>query len=632
MRYLSLALFCTSLTSSVFGQGFTFDHKLEGDLADVIAATAANDLIHITIAMADQVTKAELSEASSIGDKVERRATVTAMLQARAQGSQGPLLEYLQAREAAGQARDVRPLWIANVIAAQVTPAVALEISALSEVAYVHYDRQLTGEQLASSPAASAAAAGDVYTCGLRRVRAPEVWNDLGVTGAGIVVGVIDTGICKSHPDIVNQLWVNPCEIPGNNIDDDLNGYVDDIDGWNFESNNANVNDSNGHGSHVSGTVAGDGASGRRSGVAPDAQIMTLKFWNNASGEASVWEAEQYAVVTGADITTASLGWSHGAGPDRVMWRMVIENTIAAGVVVLYAAGNEGFGSAPDNVRTPGDVPDVITVGATRCTDEIAGFSSRGPVTWQGIQPYDDHPFPPGLLKPDVSAPGASTNSHNLCSGYALNSGTSMATPHVAGLAALILQADPSLDHFGVKAILESTSVDLGPAGKDNRWGSGRIDCLMAVTDALANGNGSGFCPPKLNSCGSLPIISASGVPSVTATSGYSISANNMAAGAVALLVYTDQGRSQTPLLGGTLCLTTIRRAVPVIDSIGSPGNCDGVVTMDMNAYASGAMGGSPAGFLTVPGTTVDCQYWARDANNSFGALLTGSVTYTICP
>src|SRR5690606_1662851 len=116
--------------------------------------------------------------------------------------------------------------------------------------------------------------AGEIE-CGVELMRAPDVWSDFGLTGEGVVVGVIDTGICLTHPDLVNQIWQNPNEIPGNGIDDDNNGYVDDTVGWNFEHDTNDVTDTNSHGTHVSGTVAGDGTNGVQTGMAPDAQIMT---------------------------------------------------------------------------------------------------------------------------------------------------------------------------------------------------------------------------------------------------------------------------------------------------------------------------------------------------------------------
>jgi hypothetical protein len=195
----------------------------------------------------------------------------------------------------------------------------------------------------------------------------------------------------------------------------------------------------------------------------------------------------EYAADNGAQVITVSSGWPHSQNPDRRTWREVCEATIAAGVVVIYAAGNEGGGNPPDNVRTPGDVPAVITVGATDCNDVIAGFSSRGPVTWQNVDPWRDWPYPPGLIKPTISAPGVNTlSTSNNCSGYVSLSGTSMATPHVSGAVALMLEANPTLDHDQVKQILMDTAVDLGPEGMDNDFGAGRVDAYEAVQMAMS--------------------------------------------------------------------------------------------------------------------------------------------------
>jgi len=335
--------------------------------------------------------------------------------------------------------------------------------------------------------------------CGVNLMNAPVAWLN-GFTGQGIVVGMIDTGLCITHPDIVNQVWDNPGEIANNGIDDDNNGFVDDIHGWSWDGNgsNNNINDNNSHGSHTSGTVAGDGTQGTQTGMAPDANIQVLKFWNNLSGESSVWNGMQYGVANGADVLSASLGWLHQWNPDRVTWRNLSENTFASGVVVVFAAGNEGSQFGIDSVRTPGDVPDMITVGATDCNMNAAGFSSRGPVTWQNIPPFNDWPFPPGKLKPTISAPGVSTISDNLCSGYQSLSGTSMATPHIAGTVALMLSANPNLDHYQVKQILKDTAIDRGQSGPDNTYGAGFVDAWDAVQAALALLD----CPADFNNDG----------------------------------------------------------------------------------------------------------------------------------
>ena len=172
-------------------------------------------------------------------------------------------------------------------------------------------------------------------------------------------------------------------------------------------------------------------------------------------------------------------------------------------MTLVYAAGNLGsFGSfpPPQNVTTPGDVPDLITVGATSCQDDIASFSGRGPVTWEFVAPFFDHPFPPGLMKPNVVAPGSGTLSTSFnCSGYTFMSGTSMATPHVAGAIALMLEANPNLSPMEIRDILEATAIDLGDAGYDNVYGAGRIDVVAAVEAAMAQTD-----PADLDASGSV--------------------------------------------------------------------------------------------------------------------------------
>ncbi|MCL4741195.1 MAG: S8 family serine peptidase [Phycisphaerales bacterium] len=442
-----------------------------------------NGLTPVVIVMKEQAPPFDPELLRNLNNKELRRQIVISTLQQVAQNSQGDVLAQLQAAAADGKADNIWPLWITNAVAAHVTPELEAALAARDDVAFVHREA-LVGPEVFPVIKGDDTPAAAAIECGVSLMKAPQVWAD-GNTGQGVVVGVIDTGTCLNHPDIVNQLWKNPGEIPGNGIDDDGNGFIDDVYGWNFENNNNNVNDNNFHGSHVAGTVAGDGAQGTQCGMAPDAQIMTLKFWNNLSGEASVWNCMQYGLANGADVLTASLGWLHAWGPQRPTWRQICENAFATGVVVVFAAGNEGNSFPPyDNVRTPGDVPDMITVGATDCSMNIASFSSRGPVTWQNVAPYNDWPYPPGKLKPTISAPGVNTVSHNFCNGYTQASGTSMATPHVSGGIALILRANPNLDHYEVKQILKDTAIDRGTAGPDNTYGYGFVDIYAAVEKA----------------------------------------------------------------------------------------------------------------------------------------------------
>jgi serine protease AprX len=502
------------------------DAKLTGDLPAVLEAAAPREKVPVYFVLGEQLEGDALrSRAAALagaagpgaaardaqGKALRRQATVRALREHAAQAQAG-LLAALRELEARGDASRVRPLWIGNVVGADLTPDAVRALAARPEVARVGWNpkrdvflgaRASTapppapglGARYGLSPLAPAGTDGpgtDALECGVVKMRAPEVWSELGNTGEGSVVAVIDTGVCWTHPDIANQIWVNPGEdlnangvvmdaADMNGVDDDGNGFIDDLIGWNFDYNTNQPTDENSHGSHCAGTVAGDGTGGEQTGMAPDAKIMVVRVGVTFSDEVDVWNAMQYAAANGADAISMSLGWPHGQNPDRPTWRTNCENTIDAGTAMVIAAGNEGSGAEPDNVRTPGDVPRVITVGATDCNDVAAGFSSRGPVTWQGIAPWNDWPYPPGLVKPDVSAPGVDTLSHNVCAGYSYKSGTSMATPHVAGAVALIVAANPGLEHDDIKALLEETAVDLGEPGKDNTYGTGRVDAYEAV-------------------------------------------------------------------------------------------------------------------------------------------------------
>ena len=475
------------------------DNKIAADLVAILNTTAEDQFVEISIVMAEQTPRAVIDAAAQLPNKAARRAAVIGALKATAGQTQADLLQYLAGKQTEGKTDDhIRKLWLHNVVCAKVTPNVVSELAQRDDVFRINDVATIGMNVLPTQPRANnqtqEGGVTSAIECGVALMRAPEVWNQLGITGSGSVVCVIDTGCCIVHPDLADHVWVNTDEVPGNGVDDDGNGFIDDINGWSFESNTSNINDTNGHGTHVSGTVAGDGTNGEQTGMAPDAQVMTTKFLNAFAGEPSVWDSMQYAVDNGADVVTASLGWPASANPDRNTWRNVCNNAIAAGIIVVYAAGNEGGGNEPENVRTPGNVPDVITVGATDCSDGLAGFSSHGPVTWENVSPWFDFPFPPGLIKPTIAAPGVATLSlSNNCSGYATLSGTSMATPHIAGCIALMLEANPELDQFGVAQILQNSALDLGASGNDNQFGWGRVDAFAAVEEALLSASNIQF-------------------------------------------------------------------------------------------------------------------------------------------
>ena len=469
---------------------------LRPPLSQVLSQAGAGELVPVSIVLTDKATVEELHAARQGLAPRAARSRVTSLLKARASRSQAVLLARLQELYAAGQVRNMRLLWIGNVIGIEATPEVIREIAARRDVSWVNHNPKIDASLgVPYTPAAGLDGLGagtDEIECGVSKMRAPEVWSSLGITGNGAIVAMIDTGVCHTHSDINSQMWVNPGEDLDhdgvvmdpddmNGVDNDGNGFIDDLIGWDFDNSDNVPNDDNSHGSHTAGTVAGDGTGGSQCGMAPDAKIMAIKVGVSFADEVDVWNAMQYAADNGADTISMSLGWPHNQNPDRATWRQNSENTIEAGTAMVIAAGNEGAGAEPDNVRTPGDVPRVITVGATDCSDNLASFSSRGPVTWQNVPPYNDYPYPPGLIKPDVSAPGDNTKSHDVCSGYSFKSGTSMATPHVAGAVALMIANSPGLLNDDLKQILEETAVDLGAPGKDNEYGAGRVDAYEAV-------------------------------------------------------------------------------------------------------------------------------------------------------
>jgi subtilisin family serine protease len=459
---------------------------LEQELWVKMASTDADEYIPVYLVMADRVSATELESILEGSSSEVRRDYVVTTLKTKAEETQAEILEYLDAALTEGSATDVRPIWLNNVVSMNAKPDLIEELSLRDDVERIAYDAEhmvLCGDGPVTT--------GRALAWGVEKIGADEAW-DAGYNGSGAIVAVLDTGCDYLHTDLVNVMWHNDDDFD-NGIDDDGNGYIDDYYGWNFNNNSKYVRGgSGGHGSHCAGTVAGDGSAGTQTGVAPGANIMAVQVLSNSGGgsEPDVWDGMGYALDNDANVISMSLGWRHVWNPDRPTWRETCDNLIAGGMTLVIAAGNErNYDTPPDAVRTPGDVPHVITVGATDSSDSYSSFSSPGPVTWQSVDPYNDFPHPPGLIKPDVAAPGSSIVSvRGITGGYTTMSGTSMATPHTAGLAALILDAVPGMTNHDVRWCMGTSALDLGDPGKDNDYGHGRIQCLPAINKALDGG------------------------------------------------------------------------------------------------------------------------------------------------
>jgi serine protease AprX len=283
-------------------------------------------------------------------------------------------------------------------------------------------------------------------------LRTPQMW-DLGFEGEGVKVAVVDTGIDAEHPDLEGRIII----------------------AQDFTGTSPEAKDGNGHGTHVASTIAGSGAAsgGKYIGVAPDAQLLVAKVLRDDGGgmTSQVMAGVDWAVQQGAHVINLSLG-ADGSCDGTDAMSSICDAAVAKGVVVCAAAGNAGPGAA--TVGSPGCARNVITVGATNDTDKVTSFSSRGPTK-------------DGRVKPDVCFPGygiVAARAKGTRMGtpvdafYTSANGTSMATPHAAGAAALLRQAHPGITPAEVKERLMATAVDLGVDA--NTQGKGRADILAA--------------------------------------------------------------------------------------------------------------------------------------------------------
>jgi subtilisin family serine protease len=279
---------------------------------------------------------------------------------------------------------------------------------------------------------------GGVNDWNVNMVDAPEAWAK-GYTGSGIVVAVVDTGVDRNHLELSSNIWTNSDEIANDGIDNDNNGFIDDFYGWNFVDNSNNTLDVYGHGTHVSGTIAGLKNNVGVTGIAYDAKIMPVKVLSD-SGSGSYWGVAQgirYAVDNGAKVINMSLG---GPSPDTGL-QQAVKYASDHGVIVVMAAGN----NSESQPIYPGyyALEHGLVVGAVDSSNEMAYFSNQAGSN--SSMAY-------------VTAPGVSVYSSLPNGQYASWSGTSMATPHVAGVVALMLSANPNLSDAQVRNIITSTT------------------------------------------------------------------------------------------------------------------------------------------------------------------------------
>jgi subtilisin family serine protease len=296
-------------------------------------------------------------------------------------------------------------------------------------------------------------------------IQAPLAWSV--TTGmASVVIAVIDTGIDLTHPDLAPNIWTNPGEMGldaigndrrANGIDDDADGYVDDWQGWNFVAGSNNPQDDYGHGTHVAGIAAAVGNNSLGiAGMDWGVRIMALKILDSSGSgsDSDLATAMIYATDHGVRIINLSLG---DTVPDPVM-EDAVNYAYAHGVTVVAAAGNDYGGP----VLYPAAYPNAIAVASVDSNNGHSSFSNVGPEV-------------------ALAAPGSSIYSTCWGGGYCYKTGTSMATPHVAGTAALLASLPQCDAPDRIRTALQSTAKDLGTLGWDQYYGFGLVQAYSAL-------------------------------------------------------------------------------------------------------------------------------------------------------
>ena len=519
--------------------------KIHPELQIVLENASDEETIDVYIMLKDRYSLEALKLQTRFLSKKEKRKKIVRILRNYAEEKQQTIIAFLMAEEKVNR---INVLWATNTIILSACRKVIYSLVDFAEVKEIRYDRKFSmGVPDNGQAENSSGNNGADIDPGIELIRADDVWAE-GYYGQGVFMASIDEDCNWDHPDIVNNIWNNLGEDadgdghtlepdgngwvfdPGdlNGVDDDGNGYVDDLIGWDFVNNDNDVygNQPYAHGLKTAGVAVGDGTLGTKTGVAPQATLVPLRIGKNWEQQQTYcWLAMQYSIEVGVDIIThsQSFHWDDGP-PDVAMFRDLAVLELEAGIIHFTSISNDGNHledtSIPFNISTPGNCPppwlhpDQTLIGGTSSimavgnvsadSDEIHSSSPYGPSSQEdysinNFYPYSmpekywDYPYETilnsiGLLKPDISSPGARTISlygEHGSYGYDSFNGTSSATPHAAGTAALLLSVNPNLTPADISRILQLSSVDKGEPGHDDRYGAGRIDAYNAYLMVL---------------------------------------------------------------------------------------------------------------------------------------------------
>jgi len=466
MRVVTIVVLALFLCLSVAHSTASISPRLQQSIE---SATLTGESVRALVVLKAKVDLVSLNR-DLYGARVspqERAFTVITALQAVADRSQPALIDYLRTQTSV---ISIEPYWVINMIMVEADPAALLQIATRSDVDLMELDSQLDWDRpVEVTPAPLSIPNGSEP--GIRAINAHRLW-ELGYTGAGRIVMNIDTGVNGSHPAL-NYKW------RGNHVPWDQ--------AWKPWNGSGQVPvDCDGHGTHTMGTMTGlEPGTHDTVGVAPDAEWIASNSLCAGSHTSYSIAAFQWAMDPDGDPMTIddmpdAIGnsWYDPGAQDCAtgIYKPVFDAVEAAGIAIVFSAGNDGPGGStitvPKNTNT-----DLVNVWATGAVDgnnpayPIASFSSRGPSSCGGDGSL--------LIKPEACAPGVSVRS-SYGTGYSFLSGTSMACPHVVGAIALLKQAVPHLTGTEIKLALYNTARDLGTAGEDNNYGMGIIDVYAA--------------------------------------------------------------------------------------------------------------------------------------------------------
>lgn len=455
-----------------------------------------DDLVEVLIYLKDRVSINEIEEISkSQGDystnyenEVSKRKTVINTLKEKAETTQSSVVSYLSSEKLSGSVEKIQSFYIANIVYVKADKEVIEEIAKRDDVEKIYFNDIIELEEPIKGVDLDTVTdvAEDEIEWNIKRVEAPKVWEKFKIDGTGVVVGVLDSGVDWTNPAL-KEKW--------RGYDKETETVVNPKESWYDPMTNSELPWDNvgvPHGSHCTGTILGQESNGDNTiGVAPGAKWIAAKAFTDKGGQQlHLLAGAQWFLAPGGKAEKApniiNNSWGGSAGVDP-WFKDVVAAWRSAGILPVFAAGNQKSGEPkpwPGSIQNPSNLPGSFAVAAVDINNKRGDFSKLGPSPWD-----------PKMIKPEISAPGVNIRS-SVVGGYESGwNGTSMAAPHVSGIAALMKSADFSLTVDQIETIIKETATKL----TDNEYtespnmgyGFGLINAYDTVSKVLGVGTGT---------------------------------------------------------------------------------------------------------------------------------------------